>query len=381
MIETRTLQVMREAPFPPRTGSHKRAIGIASLLAEHGPVVGVAPPSRFSCSSSVPKPYSSFEFVERSTLLDFAMALGGTARCGSPRVGWSGRRAVSSRQLKRLIESAEFDLIVVEELLSVKGRSLNHDVNAPVVYSSHNVEAQLSYPYEASPRPVRAILRSLDRYALRRREVWLSTLADAIIATTEADALAFAAFGRPTLVIPNSSTKPEGLRPAWSDRTGLVVSGSLTWPPNLEGLRWFIRDVLPHLPSRVALPITVCSNSAVPNAERRALERAGVRIYVNLDDIDGMMSQHRVSAVPVHTGGGSRIRIPDAVALGMRVVSTTIGAEGQDHRVLKSVVVADAPQHFAQAIVDAHTDEPPEINLLEWNDWATQFGAFLDSLT
>lgn len=125
--------------------------------------------------------------------------------------------------------------------------------------------------------------------------------------------------------------------------------GGLHWPPNAAGIIWFAREVWPSV--RSACPgtaLTVIGKS--PPAGLAALSGLEVTGYV--DDPAPYLRETAAFIVPLHAGGGMRVKILDAWAWGLPVVSTTIGAEGIDYRSGKNLLIADRPEQLAAAVIE-----------------------------
>ncbi|TMK54755.1 MAG: glycosyltransferase, partial [Actinobacteria bacterium] len=134
----------------------------------------------------------------------------------------------------------------------------------------------------------------------------------------------------------------------------LLLVGTLSYPPNAEAARWLCEEVLPHLNhASVAL---VGSN---PPPEVRALARdSSVTVVGAVADVTSWYERTRVAVVPLRAGGGTRIKLLEALAHGRPVVSTTVGVHGLDFLPGRDgVLVADRPAEFA-AHCQSLMDEP-----------------------
>ncbi|MBA3974419.1 MAG: hypothetical protein C0504_09410 [Candidatus Solibacter sp.] len=130
----------------------------------------------------------------------------------------------------------------------------------------------------------------------------------------------------------------------------LVFVGSLDWGPNLDGLRWFAAEVLPgvrqaHSGCRLAI---VGKN---PGAEAESIGRLapGISIHGNVADVRPYLWGAKAAIVPLHAGGGTRLKIYEAMGAGVAQVSTTIGAEGLEVRDGVDIMLADTADAFKQA--------------------------------
>jgi glycosyltransferase involved in cell wall biosynthesis len=124
----------------------------------------------------------------------------------------------------------------------------------------------------------------------------------------------------------------------------VVFVGPMTYSANLEGLRWFVRDVLPRL--RDARPSVRVESVGVPGDH--VLE--GVEMLGRVDDVRPYLARAPVSIVPVRIGSGTRFKILEALSMERAVVSTTLGAEGLGVSDGEHLLLADEAAVFADAI-------------------------------
>ncbi|MGH9048855.1 MAG: glycosyltransferase, partial [Acidimicrobiia bacterium] len=173
---------------------------------------------------------------------------------------------------------------------------------------------------------------------------------DHVLTASAMDAASLAACHNVARVsaIPNAVRLPPGTRararPTADATHDLLLVGTLSYAPNAEGARWLCDEVLPHLPeASIAL---VGSN---PSPELEALARDNsVTVVGAVPDVAPWYERTRVAVVPVHAGGGTRIKLLEALAHGRPVVSTSVGAEGLDLAPGRDgLLVADQPGEFA----------------------------------
>jgi glycosyltransferase involved in cell wall biosynthesis len=137
----------------------------------------------------------------------------------------------------------------------------------------------------------------------------------------------------------------------------IVFTGSMDWMPNEDAIEWFVRDVLPSIRARVPdVSLTVVGRN--PPAAVRALQASDTGIIVtgSVPDVRPYMERAAVFIVPIRIGGGTRLKIFEAMGMERPVVSTTIGAEGLPVRDGVDVLLADAPEAFAGAVVSLLLD-------------------------
>jgi glycosyltransferase involved in cell wall biosynthesis len=137
-----------------------------------------------------------------------------------------------------------------------------------------------------------------------------------------------------------------GLRPAGPI---VVFTGSMDWEANIDGVEYFCKSVWPQVRSRIpAARFRIVGRA--PHARVRALASESVEVTGTVPSIVDYLRDAAVFVVPLRIGGGTRIKIYEAMAMGKATVSTTVGAEGLDVHTGQDIVLADDPASFADAI-------------------------------
>lgn len=151
------------------------------------------------------------------------------------------------------------------------------------------------------------------------------------------------------------------------DSFNILTLGTLHYPPNADGVRWFAREVFPLI--RRVLPdatLTIVGKNPPADFEQLARQHPGmVRVTGYVLDLDPYMDAASVLVVPVRAGGGMRVRILEAFARQMPVVTTTVGLEGIEARSGEHLLVADDPAAFARST----------LRLMQDGDYAGQLAA------
>lgn len=141
------------------------------------------------------------------------------------------------------------------------------------------------------------------------------------------------------------SPPTETIRPA----ANLVFTGSMDWLPNIDGAEWFVTEVFPIIRAhRPDCGLVLAGRN--PDPRVMALSHvAGVHATGTVSDIRPFLWGSSVSIVPLRIGGGTRLKIYEAMAARVPVVSTTVGAEGLTYHPGVDIEIADDPQGFADA--------------------------------
>ena len=153
------------------------------------------------------------------------------------------------------------------------------------------------------------------------------------------------------VVVPNVTTVPPSVPPSESDGRTMLFCGTLSYPPNVDGLEFFVRQVLPEI--RKAQPdARLLIVGRAPTSRVQALaDGSAVRIEANVPSVADYYRRATLAVVPLSWGGGTRIKILEAWALGVPVISTPVGCEGLDATDGEHLAIASRPDEFARACV------------------------------
>jgi glycosyltransferase involved in cell wall biosynthesis len=178
------------------------------------------------------------------------------------------------------------------------------------------------------------------------------------------------------IAVDTSQIQPIKLQPGSNT---ILTLGTLHYPPNADGIRWFFEQVYPIV--REANPhtnLTIIGKNPPPDFIRFAEQNHDhVTVTGYVPDLEPYFKKAAVLVIPVRAGGGMRVRILEGLAYGEAIVTTTIGLEGIEAESGKEVIVADTPQDFAEAVLQLldNFEMRAEIakngrDLVEWKyDW------------
>jgi glycosyltransferase involved in cell wall biosynthesis len=138
----------------------------------------------------------------------------------------------------------------------------------------------------------------------------------------------------------------------------IITLGTLHYPPNADGIRWFFQEVFPlvheHVPEAT---LTIIGKNPPPDFLQFAKDNPAINVTGYVEDLTPYMERAALMVVAVRAGGGMRVRILEAFARGMPVVTTTVGLEGIEAEVGRDVLVEDEPQDFAESVIHLLQDE------------------------
>jgi glycosyltransferase involved in cell wall biosynthesis len=265
--------------------------------------------------------------------------------------------ATMEETLRRLVRENRFDVVLTE--FSSMG-CYTFDTDAVKVLDSHNIEYDnFRRVWEKTSSPLRK-LHYYDEYKKFAREEMVNyRRQDVVFFTSERDRSLVAGRlpGVRTEVVPNGVEgayfAPSAVVP---DPFSIVFTGAMSYVPNTDGALWFLDEVFPLILREI--PEARIAIVGI-NPPTELLRRNGPNVTVTgyVDDVRPYV--HRASAfvVPLRMGGGTRLKVLEAMAMRKPIVSTRIGCEGIDVRDQESILMADDPAEFARAVVRVLRDE------------------------
>lgn len=282
----------------------------------------------------------------------FAAAVGRSWLSPLPVDLWRWRIPAVRDAVAQALATERFDLCVADFLTAVP--NVPSPAPVPVLLFEHNVEhliwRRLSRTVSRPQRP----LLELEWRKLRRFERRACARADLTVAVSETDRALLAAIA-PAATIRATTT---GVDTTYFTPTGrteseatLAFVGSMDWYPNEDAALHLVGAILPLIRRDVPqVGATIVGRN--PSARlRSACESAGVRVTGTVADVRPHLEEATLLVVPLRVGGGTRLKIFEALAMGKAVVSTTVGAEGLPLVAGEHFLRADDPAAFADAVV------------------------------
>jgi len=181
-----------------------------------------------------------------------------------------------------------------------------------------------------------------------------------VITVSEADArLHQEMFGLTAVPHVPTGVDVESLTPSSPSpvETDLVFVGSMDWMPNIDGIEYFLDQILPLIRRRKPdCTVTIVGRKPPVSLSRRAESDPKLKITGTVPDVRPYLWSAAVSIVPLRVGGGTRLKIYEAMAARTPVVSTTIGAEGLGIHPPHDIRIADTPETFAENCLELLND-------------------------
>lgn len=232
------------------------------------------------------------------------------------------------------------------------------------IINAHNVECQIAgrmRDLESSLSGRMAL--SMHARNMERFEKRAFALADMVLAVSEEDRVRIDAMARTTgkAILVENGVDQNYFTPGMVqeiDPNSLVFVGSMDWLPNVDGVKWFVSEILPLIRlQRPQARLTIVGRS--PHADVAALHSPehGVVVTGTVDDVRPYVRTASVVVVPLRFGGGTRLKILEAFAMKKSVVTTSLGAEGILCQNGLHVCIENESKAFAQACLNLMRDD------------------------
>jgi len=269
-------------------------------------------------------------------------------------------------------EMGAFEVVQIEGLemaahgLAVHAALRRRDPRVRLIYDAHNAEWVLQHrAWRADLGRPRgwpgAAYSAVQTWKLRRFERRVLRAADGVVAVSAADEAALRDLGPlgPVALVPNG-VDTELYRPAnpeLVDPALCVFTGKMDFRPNVDAMAWFRQAVWPRVrQARSDARLAIVGRD--PSARVVALADPGMGVEVTgaVPDVQPWLARAGVVVVPLRVGGGTRLKVLEAMAMGKAIAATSLGVEGLDLAPGREVVVADDPAALARGVADLMSD-------------------------
>jgi glycosyltransferase involved in cell wall biosynthesis len=256
-----------------------------------------------------------------------------------------------ARRVTRLLEEWRPDVVHAEELRMAAYLPEQRPARRFLrTLTLHNVESDLLRQTGSTAiRPGRPLIELLHRRSLLRFERRAVHAVDLALAYSARDLARYRElYPEARWGTTRNGTNASEITPAPQPRESKVLLvGSLSYAPNVEGLDWFLERVLPILPPDIKVTV---AGSRASDAVKQRLQRSRVVFVDSPPNLAPLYAGHALCAVPLFRGSGTRTKILEALAHERAVISTTVGAWGLDLASGEGLVLADDAESFAAHI-------------------------------
>lgn len=348
-------------PFPPTNGQRMRNWGILRALAQEGHRVTLltfADAAEFGCNFS---PLN--EICEDVKLVPLPGAKSAGWRMYGSRLGGlfsplpygaiKYRSTAMETAVREAIERRFYNAVICDNIYQFS--NLPESVYDRVLLNKHDFTFIILRRLLAGTRdPLKLAYGWIEYWKLRRWELGVCSKVARVLVCSELDGevLRAAIPSVPIAVVPNV-IDIEGYRPRHNDDgKTLLFFGAMDYHANEDAAQFFISRILPEVrKTNPGVRFVVAGRNPSNSLLRRYAGVPGVEFTGTVGDMRSVIPQATVCVVPLRIGSGTRLKILEAAAMEMPIVSTRLGAEGLDFRENEEIVLADGPQEFAEALL------------------------------
>jgi glycosyltransferase involved in cell wall biosynthesis len=296
--------------------------------------------------------------------------------------------------LENLIRQERFDAAVVDHLAPM---SYFPDRGHALLFQ-HNVEFMIWRRYaQHAPDPLRRLYCRIQADRMFEFERQACRESGHVVACSEVDARVMSE----SFAIPRISHVPTGVNldffarpqaaPPVTSEPDFCFIGSMDWLPNQQAVLWFYREILPLIrKGRPQATFAVVGRIPPPAISELAIRDSLLTVTGTVPDVRPWFWESAVAVVPLLAGSGTRLKIYEAMAARVPVVSTTVGAEGLDYVAGETIRIADTPEDFAAHCLDLIANPGERQRLadaawervhacLSWENAARKFDAILQT--
>jgi sugar transferase (PEP-CTERM/EpsH1 system associated) len=269
--------------------------------------------------------------------------------------------AAMEREISNVVGAGEFDVVVCDFLAAAV--NVPRKLPCPAILFQHNVEAMIwKRHYEVQMNLVKKTylygqwrkMQAFEQTACRRF--------DGVVAVSREDREFMTRhYGATNIFDVPTGVDTDFFKPNGKEQRvphSMVFTGSMDWLPNEDAIRFFTEQIMPRIKRQLPdATLTVVGRNPYPALLELSQRDAAIIVTGRVDDVRPYMERAAAYVVPLRIGGGTRLKIYEAMAMEKPVISTTVGAEGLPVRDGVELLLADEPDAFAAAVVRVLSDE------------------------
>lgn len=281
---------------------------------------------------------------------------------------WLYKSRKMKEAIRLYIENSSYDIVEFGEIGLAGYAGMASETTRILVHQ--NVESGLLYRrMKYSKNWLAKLYLFLQSVKLRNYERSAGSIFDFHIAVSEADKKTLLEIlpAARIAVIPNGvDTDYFKATDDKMEPNSLIYVGGMTWFPNYDAMLYFIKEILPLIRSEIPDIHLHCIGRQIDNRfHNMAAGNSALEIHGFVDDIRPLITKSAVFIVPLRIGGGTRLKIVDAMSMGKAIVSTSVGCEGLRIEDGKDIMIANSPRDFTDKVIEILRNPPLQENLMK----------------
>jgi glycosyltransferase involved in cell wall biosynthesis len=253
-------------------------------------------------------------------------------------------------KLQSMLRHERFDLVHCE--WTPYAQYMTETAEFPFIIDAHNVETLIWKRRSANAsNPAAKLFFSQQASKMRRFEKRVFAQAQCVAAVSEAEAGTIGQWGATRAEVVHNGVDLEAFAPAYAGRSNeFLFLGSLDWFPNQDAVSYLVKRLIPQIRQvRHDATFRVVGRRPSPELRRELDENNGVHLSADVDDVRPFLRSAAALIVPLRIGGGTRIKILEAMSSGCPVISSSIGCEGLEVRDGENVLLCNQEDEYITA--------------------------------
>lgn len=260
------------------------------------------------------------------------------------------------RKISEILTKETFDLVQLEYLhMAVYLPLIRRFHKGPVTLREHNIEFLIwERLANNTPNPFKKLIYGYLSRTTRNFEIKTARQVDGIVAISPIDENLLKQFTKKPVISVPFGVSPEKYNLKNENRSicfSLAMIGSMNWQPNIEGVKWFINKILPVLETTNPSIRLFIAGKQTPS-RLKEIRKPNLNVVGEVENAQSFMREHSLLVVPLFSGSGIRVKIIEAMAMGIPVISTSIGAEGIHYLPGKNIFIANTAKEFTDTIAE-----------------------------
>jgi len=255
----------------------------------------------------------------------------------------------SSNQRNHLIDRWQPDVVQAEWIGASPYLEVARQKNIPTIYAAHNIEHHVA---ATNLKSWHQKLRPFSTKAIRECEISIAKKADVVITVTQSEKKWFNQFNKRVICIPNS-VHPDDYSfclPSKRPQNTMAFVGHLHYPPNIDASKRVIQSIFPEVLNSIPdASCIIAGRQPTRELVKLAANNSAIHIFGDIEDIRTIWDQATILVSPLYSGGGSRLKLLEAAACGLPIITSLFGAKGLALNVEQDFIAASTNTEFINA--------------------------------
>lgn len=267
--------------------------------------------------------------------------------------------------LEESIKKNKYDLVYIDHLQLAVYESLFQKYNLTFYLDQHNCESQIiKRQVDKEQNFAKKVFLSYEYFKLKKFEETMLKKAEKVVVLSQEDKEVMTKNVNVNMdkfvviPIPVESNYKKDIKCNIKEEIKLIFLGTLSWYPNSQGLEWFLDKVIPLLEEKgVKYSFYIVGKDPGKEIISKCANNSKIVVTGYVDDINEYIEKCDVMVVPIFIGSGMRVKILEALAKAIPVISTEVGAEGIEVKNEESILISNNEQEFCENILKLKNEQ------------------------